>query len=101
MDVRGRDVVLGIPFVLPDEDGAGGVDDEGLVEDDADAAGGGEGFVRAGGAEAGEEGGEVLSFVSCSHCDDRCIIYWSYLEWYISCMGSVNGDELFKNSTAL
>jgi hypothetical protein len=83
LDVRGRDVVLGIPFVLPDEDGAGGVDDEGLVEDDADAAGGGEGFVRAGGAEAGEEGGEAVCMVSW-RCSDVILL------WY--CGGDVSGE---------
>lgn len=43
----GGDVVLGVVGVFPDEEGGGSLDDVFATEEDADEAGGWEGFVGA------------------------------------------------------
>lgn len=47
LDLGFRDVVVGVIIVFPDEGCAGGVDDDDVVEDDADAARRGEDLVGA------------------------------------------------------
>lgn len=47
LDLGFGDVVMGVVIVLPDEGRAGGVDDDDVVEDDADAARRGEDSVGA------------------------------------------------------
>lgn len=66
LDLGFGDVVMGVIIVLPDERGAGGVDDDDVVEDDADAARRGEDLVGAlfeeVGCELREAGGERVSW---------------------------------------